>query len=233
MSTVDEEVDANGTTARRATASRAPLSRERVLRAAIAIADDAGIEALSMRRLAKSLGVEAMSLYNHVASKKDLLDGITNAVLSEMDLPSGPDWKADLRRYAMSAHEVLNRHPWACNLALSPTGVVPVTVQRAEWLLRRLREAGFPAEVTYHAFHALDAHILGFTLWQLGHGIRGGEDVAQLAADFLRSFPLGDYPYMHEHVEQHLADFGHEGKAAFELVLDLILDGLERMRDEA
>ena len=202
-----------------------------MLSAAIALADERGIEALSMRRLAKELGVEAMSLYNHVASKDDLLGGITEAVLHEMELPSGSDWKADLRRYAVSAHEVLNRHPWACNLALSPPRVLPVSTERAEWMLRRLREAGFPAEVTYHAFHAVEAHVLGFTLWQLGHGIRGREDVAQLAADFLRAFPADEYPYLHEHVQQHMEGFGSQGTGAFDLVLDLILDGLERMRD--
>jgi hypothetical protein len=86
--------------------------------------------------------------------------------------------------------------------------------------------------VTYHAFHAIDAHVLGFTLWQIGHGIRGGDDVAELAREFRQRFPLDGYPYMHEHVEQHVAGFSREGKNAFELVLDLILDGLERMRDD-
>jgi AcrR family transcriptional regulator len=226
-----KQTNSTGTQTGGATAQRAPLNRERVLDAAIALADEGGIEALSMRRLAKELGVEAMSLYNHVASKDDLLAGITEAVLREMELPSGGDWRADLRRYAVSAHEVLNRHPWACNLALSPPRVLPVLTTRAEWVLRRLREGGFPAEVTYHAFHALDAHVLGFTLWQLGHGIRGSDDIAELAADFLRSFPADEYPYMHEHVQQHIEGFGREGRGAFELVLDLILDGLEPMRD--
>jgi AcrR family transcriptional regulator len=224
-------VDEATRTPPRDAAPRVPLSRERVLRAAIALADEGGIEALSMRKLAKELGVEAMSLYNHVAGKDDLLAGITDTVLSEMELPSDGDWKDDLRQYAVSAHDVLNRHPWACNLALSPPRVVPVSVRRAEWLLGRLRDSGFPPEVTYHAFHALDAHVLGFTLWQLGHGIRGREDVAGMAAEFLQRFPATDYPHMHEHVAQHMAGFSSEGKGAFELVLDLILDGLERLRD--
>ena len=109
----------------------------------------------------------------------------------------------------------------------------PGSVRRAEWLLGRLREAGFSADVTYHAFHALEAHILGFTLWQLGHGIRSQADVAPLVDAFLRSFPRDEYPYLHEHVQQHMDGFSGKGKGAFELVLDLILDGLEEMRDAA
>jgi len=210
---------------------RKPLNREQVLRAAVALADEAGIEALSMRRLGQELGVEAMSLYNHVASKDDLLNGITDLVLREIELPSDEDWKAALRLSAISAHEVLRRHPWACNLALSPARVVPVSVRRADWMLQTLREAGFPPEITYHAFHALDAHILGFTLWQLGHGIADQKHLAELAATFLQAFPAHEYPYVHEHAEQHLTGFGRGQKGAFELVLDLILDGLERFGD--
>ena len=211
---------------------RTPLSRERVLRAAVRLADEGGVEALSMRKLGQELGVEAMSLYNHVANKDDLLDGITDLVLSEIELP--PDetpWKAALRQSAISAHAVLRRHPWACNLALSPARTLPVSVQRAEWTLRRLRQAGFSADVTYHAYHALDSHVLGFTLWQVGHGIVDADDVADLAATFFRTFPPEEYPYMHEHAQQHMDGFGRGETGAFELVLDLILDGLEQARD--
>ncbi len=207
---------------------RTPLNRERVLRAAIALADERGIESLSMRRLGQELGVEAMSLYNHVANKDDLLGGITELVLEEIELPEGGDWKAALRQNAVSAHEVLGRHPWACALALSPSSVLPVQVRAAEWTLRRLREGGVSAAVAYHAFHALESHVLGFTLWQLGHSLRA-EDIPDLAATFLRKFPAGEYPYLGEHLEQHVSGFGREGKGAFELVLDLILDGLDEL----
>jgi AcrR family transcriptional regulator len=212
---------------------RPPLTRERVLQTAVALADEGGIEALSMRKLGYELGVEAMSLYNHVANKDDLLNGITDLVLSEIELPADGDWKTALRRSAVSAHEVLRRHPWACNLALSSARVVPVSVRRADWMLRRLREGGFSAELTYHAYHALDAHILGFTLWQLGHGIVDQEHVAELAAEFFRMFPPDEYPYMHEHATQHMEGLGQGEKGAFELVLDLILDGLEPDRGTA
>jgi AcrR family transcriptional regulator len=215
-------------------AKRTPLNRERVLRAAVALADEAGIESLSMRRLGQELGVEAMSLYNHVAKKDDLLNGITDLVVSEIELPDGADdWKDALRRHAISAHDVLIAHPWACRLALSPDTESPASVRRAEWMLQQLREGGFSPEVTYHAYHALDAHILGFTLWQLGHGIVDAEQLRELAAAFFRRFGPDELPYLREHAEQHVAGFGREGKGAYELVLDLILDGLEQGRRAA
>ncbi len=218
--------------ARRTPTRRKPLNRERVLRAAVELADSRGIEALSMRRLGQELGVEAMSLYNHVANKDDLLTGITELVLGEIELPpEDTDWKAALRQNAISAHDVLRRHPWACNLALAGRRGGAVSVSRAEWTLRRLREAGFSPEVTYHAYHALEAHIFGFTLWQLGHGIGHDTDLRTLVSAFLREFPAEEYPYLHEHVEQHVSGFGKGKPGAYELVLDLILDGLERMRE--
>ena len=211
-------------------APRTPLSRERVLRAAIALADEGGIEALSMRRLGHELGVEAMSLYNHVANKDDLLDGITNLVLSDIELPSDVgDWRAAVRQSAVSAHHLLRRHKWACSLAMSPARNIPVRIRNMEWLLRRFREAGFSADLTYHAYHAVDSHIWGFTLWELGHTITPDE-IEDLAATFLRDFPAAKYPYVHEHVDQHITGFGRD-VSVFELVLDLILDGFDRARE--
>ena len=209
---------------------RTPLTRERVLRAAVKLADERGIEGLTMRRLGQALGVEAMSLYNHVTNKDDLLDGITDLVLREIELP-GDDvhWKTALRVSAVSAHEVLRRHPWACNLTLSPARTVPISVRRADWMLRRLREGGLAPEVTFHAFHALDAHVLGFTLWQLGHGIADQQHLAELAASFFRQFPREEYPYMHEHAEQHLSGFASGEKGAFDRELQLNIEGLERL----
>lgn len=219
--------------------SRLPLSRERVLQAAIALADQGGIESLTMRKLARTLGVEAMSLYNHVANKGDLVDGIVDLVVSEIELPSAEDWETAIRESAISAHEALLRHPWACTLVMSPVTRTVRTprLHYMEWLLRRLREAGFSPELTYHAYHALDGHILGFTLWQLGHAagaelLVGTQDFADFAATFLRDLRTDDYQYLAEHVEQHLAAPGGEGGREFEFGLDLILDGLKRRRKE-
>jgi AcrR family transcriptional regulator len=214
---------------------RAPLSRERVLHAAIALADEGGIESLTMRKLGQALGVEAMSLYNHVANKDDVLDGIVDLVLSEIELsPAARDWEAAIRKTAISAHEALLRHPWACSLILSPTTVrvIPARMRYMEALLRRLREANFSAELTYHAYHALDSHILGFTLWEIGHSLPT-EDPKDFIATFLRDFPLDEYPYLAEHIVQHLAETSHDDEGAFEFGLDLILDGLKRIRGTA
>ncbi len=210
---------------------RAPLSRERVLRAAIQLADSAGIEALSMRRLGQELGVEAMSLYNHVANKDDLLNGIANLVLGEVEMPPhGGDWRAGMRRHAVSTHDVFVGHRWAAGLAMAPERVIPVRIEHMEWMLRHLRGAGFSEALTYHAYHAVDSQIVGFTLWELGHSVTA-DNLGDLVADFLRMFPAVDYPNVAEHVQQHVDGFGHGEPSAFEFVLDLVLDGLERLRD--
>jgi AcrR family transcriptional regulator len=211
---------------------RVPLSRERVLSAAIRLADEGGIESLTMRKLAQALGVEAMSLYNHVANKGEIVDGIVDRVVSEIELPAGADnWDTAIRRCAISAHDVLLRHPWACSLVMSPArspAALSARMRYIEWLLGRLREAGFPPELAYHAYHALDSHILGFTLWQLGHSA-GTDDMADFAATFLGELPAGEFPYLAEHIRQHLAPSSN-GDSEFEFGLDLILDGLERAR---
>jgi AcrR family transcriptional regulator len=217
--------------------TRIPLSRDRVLRTAVSLADERGIESLTMRRLGQALGVEAMSLYNHVTNKDDILAGIVDLVLSEIELsPALDDWEASLRRTAISAHEALLRHRWACSLILSPAapGLVPARLRYMESLLSRLRDAGFSPELTYHAYHALDSHILGFTLWQLGHSIPT-EHPADFIAAFLREFPAEEYPFLAEHIRQHLAEPGRDdqGEGEFEFGLDLILDGLKRRRGRA
>jgi AcrR family transcriptional regulator len=217
---------------------RRPLSRDRVLEAALRLADEGGIEALSMRKLARELGVEAMSLYNHVANKGDLVDGIVDLVVGEIELPVGGKWQDDIRRCAISAHAVFLRHPWACSLVMGPTskpGLPAPRLRYMEWLLGRLRDAGFSAELTYSGYHALDSHILGFTLWQLGHaaGARalGGErEVEEFVVAFLRELPDDEFPHFAEHVHQHLAAPEGDGQREYEFALDLILQGLERAR---
>jgi AcrR family transcriptional regulator len=221
------------------TESRVPLSRERVLQAAIHLVDEGGIESLSMRKLARELGVEAMSLYNHVANKRDLVNGIVDLVLDEIELPEDDEqWDRAIRKCAISAHETLLRHPWACSLVMSssrPDLSDSPRIQYMEWLLGRLRRAGFSADLTYHGYHALDSHILGFTLWQLGHAagaeeFLGDKSVAEAFAGFVEQLRARDYKYLAEHAEQHLAAPPGDGAREFEFGLDLILDGLERAR---
>ena len=207
-------------------APRIPLSKERVLRAAIAFADEQGIEALSMRKLAKELGVEAMSLYKHVANKDAILSGMIDMVASEIELPHGPDWRTALRRNAISARDVFVRHPWAGRQWMSQQSGGMARMRLADWTLKTLREAGFSQDLVYHAFHILEAHTLGFTVMQLSFPYKG-EELAGMANRFLEE--LGpDYPDLVDHVKQHLEP--HEGEGGFEIGLDLLLDGLERAR---
>jgi AcrR family transcriptional regulator len=209
------------------------LSRERVLRAALELADKGGIDSLTMRRLGQELGVEAMSLYNHVANKDDILNGILELVHQEMVLADGGgDWKASMRASAISAHEVLLRHRWAASLRMSASKVSPAQLQWIEAVLRCLREGGFSAELTHHAFHALESHIVGFTLWLVNLPALGDE-LKALAADFLKALPIDDYPYFFEHAEYHMRPSDPDEEGEFAFGLDLILDGLERMRDGA
>src|SRR2546430_273584 len=137
---------------------RLPLSRDRILRAALELADEAGIEALSMRKLGQALGFEAMSLYNHVANKNDVVEGLLDLVLGETEPPSTTeDWDTAIRTSAISVHQALRRHPWASSLLMSPDHIRPARMQYMDSLLGRLREAGFSADTTYHAYHVLDA----------------------------------------------------------------------------
>ena len=209
--------------------TRSPLSKERVLRAAIRLADK-DIDSLSMRKLGQELGVEAMSLYNHVANKDEVLDGIVALVVSEIEPPpEGADWKATLRGHAIATHKVLMAHPWAANLWWR-RGEGPDRMRQAEMQLKTLREAGFSEDLTYHGYHVLVGHILGFTLQALNFPIETKEELAEMAAKFLEDFPVDEYPYLAEHIGQHVHP-GESGEGAFEFGLDLILDGLERMRD--
>jgi AcrR family transcriptional regulator len=211
-----------------------------VLEKAIAVADKDGIEALSMRKLGQALGVEAMSLYKHVANKGELVSAMVDSVIDQFELPDDePAWDAAIRRCAVRAHDLLIEHPWACGLALLPTDFRMIggpRVRYMEWLLRRLREAGFSQDLAYSAYHTLDSHIFGFTLWQLGHAnaaksfaASDGESPAEFFARILEQM-RPRYPYLAEHGEQHLAPTAPNGKQEFEFGLDLILDGLKRQR---
>ena len=203
-----------------------PLSKERVLRTAIDLADRGGIESLSMRKLAHELGVEAMSLYYYVANKDELLGGIVDMVVSEIE-PTSPlgDWRAAIRKSAISFHDVLKRHPWATNLMMGGGGVSTARMRYMEALLGRLREAGFSANLTHHAYHALDSHIIGSTLWHAGYSNM------KLPADFETKFVRDiakELPYLAEHAQQHLTKTKGD-VPEFEFGLDVILDGLEKI----
>src|SRR6478672_9373523 len=211
-----------------ATTRRKALSRERILGAALELVDEQGIDALSMRKLGQSLGYEAMSLYNHVANKDDLLDGILDLVLAEMELPDPAGGLPAIRASALSAHEALKRHPWAAGMLLAPGHVRPARIEAMDALLAALRNAGFSAETTYHAYHVLDAHIIGFSLWASTHG-KMPSDVGDVREFLDRMIPAATYPHLHEHALQHLDGGPHQDVSAFEYGLDLLLESLERV----
>jgi AcrR family transcriptional regulator len=215
------------------TEPRIPLSRERVLRAGVAFADANGVASLSMRKLGEVLGVEAMSLYNHVANKDDLLDGMVDLVFSEIDLPSGGgDWKTAMRTRAQSARQALGRHPWAIALMSSRTSPGSATLRHHDAVIGSLRTAGFSIDLAAHAFSALDSYIYGFALQEATLPLgETEEETAEVARMMVQQFPRELYPHLYEFTIEHVLKPGYDYSAEFEFGLDLILDGLQKLHD--
>ena len=211
--------------------SRAPLTRERVLKAAVSLADRDGIESLSMRQLGEKLGVEAMSLYNHVRDKEDILDGMVDVVFGEIDQPaSATDWRTAMRQRAISAHRVLLRHPWAIGLMESRRQPGRATLQHHDAVLRSLRTAGFSVEMAAHAYSVLDGYIYGFTLTELTLPFRNSKGAAKVAGNILQGVGPEAYPYLIEMAVERAMKPGYSYGDEFEFGLDLILDGIERIK---
>src|SRR6476659_9357247 len=195
--------------ARRGAEPRTPLTRDRVLHAALALADAGGIEALSMRKLGEAVGVEAMSRYNHVPSKADLLDGLVDLVFSEIELPSGAaGWRTAMRERAIAIRAVLSRHRWAIGLMESRTSPGPATLRHHDAVLGCLRNAGFSLEQTAHAYAALDSYIYGFALQDRGLPFDTPEETAALAQVMLAQFPADTYPHLAEFTFRHVLQPG-------------------------
>ncbi len=206
-----------------------PLSRERILLTAIHLADKGGLESLSMRKLAQEMGVQAMSLYNYVASKDDLLDGIVDLVVGEIEVPDlSAEWQTAMRRRAHSAHQVLLRHPWATMPMVSRINVGPAMLRYIDATLGCLCAAGFSFELVDRAWNAIDSHIYGFTLQELNFPIEPAQYV-QAAQEYLPNIPVDQYPYMNQ-LTQYLIDGQYNGIADFNFGLELILQGLEKLR---
>jgi AcrR family transcriptional regulator len=223
---------------------RLPLTRERVLRAAVTLADERGIDALTMRKLGQELQVEAMSLYNHVSSKSDVLDGVVEVVTGEVlaaveaiEPPSSPaEWKQAMRRRILAAREVLLRHRWAPGVLESRTTAPAPVLQHFDALLGLMLEAGFSIDLAHHAMHALGSRALGFSQELF---MTGDDDVPpEMAAAMLKQV-AARYPHLGELVKVVFHDTGStlgsgcDDQFEFEFALDLILDGLERMREAA
>src|SRR5215213_8643982 len=219
-----------------ATEPRTRLSRERVLRAAVALAQRDGIESLSMRKLADEVGAGAMSLYHHVPNKEQLLDGMIDIVFSEIEPPpTDVDWKTAMRKRAVSTREALARHRWAVGLMEGRTSHGPANLRLHDAVLGCLREAGFSLEMTVHAYSVLDAYIYGFALQETDIAPETSEDFAAEAQRQMHEYQavLADYPYLVEVVGGYVARSGYDYATEFVFGLDVILDGLDRLREDA
>jgi AcrR family transcriptional regulator len=211
-----------------APASRGPLTRDRVLRTGLALADEHGLEWLSMRKLGQALGVEAMSLYHHVANKEDLIDGMIDLVFAEIELPSDQDdWRTAMRARARSVRRVLSRHRWANGLMESRSTPGAANLHHHDTVIGCLRRAGFPVALVAHAYSALDSYIYGFAMQERALPFEGPEQTADLAQAILARFPVDEYPHLAELTFQHVLQPGYDYAKEFEFGLDLLLDGLE------
>ncbi len=220
--------------AKQPTKRRTALTKERVLNAAVMLADKNGLESLSMRKLAEKLKVEAMSLYNHVANKDEILDGLVDIIVGEIELPTdADDWRAGMRRRAVSAREVFGRHPWAITVMESRSNPGPTTLRYYEAVIACLRKAGFSIAMAAHAFSVLDSYIYGFAMQELKLPFDNSGELAGVAENILEQMPANEYPYFTELTVEHVLKPGYDYGNEFEFGLDLILDGLDRVREKA
>lgn len=208
---------------------RVPLSRERLLAGAIAVADAGGIRALTIRSLAAELGVKPMTLYHHVENKEAILDGIVDAIFEEIALPpEGVGWRSPMRERAISARGALRRHPWATTLMDSRRNPGPATLRHHDAVIGTLRRAGFPVEMAGHAYSLLDSYIYGFAVQEAALPYEP-ESAPEVAETFLERFRAEDYPYLAELTTEHVLQPGYDYGREFEFGLDVVLDGLERL----
>ncbi|MFF1276293.1 TetR/AcrR family transcriptional regulator [Streptomyces marokkonensis] len=216
-----------GARGRRGTSGRTPLSRERVIRTAVALADEKGSAALTMRAIAEPLGVEAMSLYHHVAGREDILDGMVDAVFGEIDLPPrDTDWKSAMRHRALSARAVLRRHPWAVGLMDSRSRPGPATLRHHDAVIGALRAGGFSVAMAAHAISLIDSYLYGFALQEASLPFKDTEELDEVAGAIVREMPAGTYPHLTELATEHVLRPGYDYADEFPFGLTLILDAL-------
>jgi AcrR family transcriptional regulator len=208
---------------------RVPLSRERVLRGALAVADSGGIGSLTIRSLAQHLGAKPMSLYYYVTGKDEILDGIVDLVFSEIELPSvGGDWRSEIVRRANSARRALQRHSWAIGLMESRKNPGPATLRHHDAVIGALRGAGFSVEMTAHAYALLDSFIYGFALQEASLPFEGPNTAVDVAEPMMQQFPLDAYPHLVEMATEYILQPGYDFGNEFEFGLDVILGALTR-----
>jgi AcrR family transcriptional regulator len=210
---------------------RLPLSRDKILRAAIAIADEGGLETLTMRTVGQELGVGPMALYRHVRNKDDIVDGIVDLVFSEIDVPDpGVDWRTAMRERAISVREVLSRHRWAVALMESRTNPGPANLRHHDAVIGNLLGSGFDMAGAAHAYSLLDSYIYGFAQTQMNLPFESTADIVEMAQTMLEPFPVNAYPNLAAFITEHAMKPGYDYGNEFEYGLDLILDGLARTR---
>jgi AcrR family transcriptional regulator len=210
---------------------RAPVTRDRALATAVALADAGGIASLTMRRLAQELGVEAMSLYHHVANKEDILDGMVDLVFGEIELPrEGVEWKTAMRGRAASARAAMTRHPWAVGLMESRGSPGPATLRHHDAVIGSCRRAGFSVQMTAHAFSLIDSYIYGFVLQEVNLPFDDSSDLEQVVESMMLPFSADDYPHLVELTTEHILKPGYSYGSEFGYGLGLILDSLEAAR---
>jgi AcrR family transcriptional regulator len=220
----------------RARKRRKPLSRERILEAAMAVADRGGVDAVTMRRVAEELGVEAMSLYHHVPNKDAILDGVVDVVFAAIDLPPEryDDWRDAIRLRSHSAHEVLSRHSWALGLIDSRRSPGFATLRHHDAVLGVLRRAGFSLPMAAHAISLLDSYVGGYVLQESNLPITDEGDLHEVAGDILADLPADELPYLTELIVDHALRPGYDHAHEFAWGLDLLLDALDaRARADA
>ena len=206
---------------------RTALSRELVLRTAFRLADQGGLESLSMRKLGQELGVEGMAMYYYFANRDQIVDGIVDLVFAEIDLPpSDGDWKAGMRRRAISLRDVLLRHRWAIGLMESRRNGGPANLRHHDAVIGSLRAGGMDLAMTAHAYSLLDSYTYGFALTKMTLPFDTGEEIAEVAEGMLQSFRPDEYPHLVE-MMGHALEPGYDYLDEFEYGLDAILDSLE------
>jgi len=217
-------------------ARREPLTKERILRTAVALADEGRVESLSMRRLALGLGVVPMALYKHVANKDEMLDGMVDVVVGEIDPPlEGADWKTAIRERVLSARRALLRHPWASRVIESRTAPTPTVIGYMDEMIGILRKGGFSVDLTHHAMHAIGSRALGFSQELFDDTPDDPPEIQAIAAQQMAEA----YPYISEmaaaisHDDASVVGQGCDDQFEFEFALDLMLDGLEALRGSA
>lgn len=224
--------DLESTTQPAAPAAETGLSRAQVVAEAIRLADADGVEGLSMRKLATSLGAGAMSLYHYVANKSELLDAMADVVFAEIDAPEGDDWRAAMRRRSISARAVLARHPWAVGVLESRVSPGPETLRHREAVMACLRRAGFTPVMATHANWLLDSYVYGFALQEASLPFTSADDLADMTeAVYLPQLPQDRFPYLHESAAA-LMEAGFDPAEQFVFGLELILEALEPLRSE-